>query len=77
VSKVVRNAYGLSVDGAKDAAGAVYEGGASLDGVANGFSTVAGFAMGTLVAVALRRNGETPTWTSCWCTESRKGRFWS
>lgn len=44
VSKVVRNAYGLSVDGAKDVAGAVYEGGASSDGVANGFSTVGGFA---------------------------------
>jgi hypothetical protein len=35
------------LDGAKDTAITVYEGGASFDGVANGFPTIAGLAMGT------------------------------
>ena len=77
VSKVVRKAYGLSVDGAKEVAGAVYDGGASFDGVAKGFSTVGGFAAEMLVGAVLELSkAGCPTWTSCWSTECRKGRFW-
>ena len=59
MSKVDKNAYGLSVDEAIEAAGGVYAGGASefADGRANGFATVAGFA-GRLVGALKAANGD-------------------